>query len=289
MMTNFQRPSVDSIIIEPQSLAAVSRGWQLGDGHFTTIHAYTGCLRHWDYHEARLKDACTRLQMAMPDWAQVKAQALAVIDADADQVLRITLVRGIGGRGYSLQGCGDTQVLFNTAVFPAHYYQWREQGIAIGVCQGRLGSSPLLAGLKTVNRLEQVLLKAELDAQGWHEGLVLDAQHQVVEAVTANVFWREDDAIFTPDLSQLGVWGTMRAWTGEVLGERLRYCSPSLARILAADEVWLSNALLGIVPVTAIQWQQGAAPSAPTAMTTPFKAAASIITRELQQAYEKSI
>lgn len=279
-----------SIITDTTLFSTVSRGWQLGDGHFTTVHAAYGRLRNWAYHEARLSAACSRLQMPMPDWSLVKAHALSCVDEQVDQVLRITLVRGSGGRGYSIQGCTETLVLLNTGVFPEQYYQWRAQGISIGVCQGRLGFSPLLAGLKTLNRLEQVLLKAELDAQHWPEALVLDNQERVVEAVTANVFWREGEAIYTPDLTELGVWGSMRAWSTDYLGARLTHTQALLPRLLAADEVWLTNALMGIVPVTAITHSNfnTADFNAIDFQTTNLKIAELKISRELQQAYEKT-
>ncbi|MGO4999829.1 aminodeoxychorismate lyase [Oceanisphaera sp. W20_SRM_FM3] len=285
---------MDTIITDTRLFSAVSRGWQLGDGHFTTMHAKHGHLLHWAYHEARLSAACMRLQMPMPDWTKVKDHAQALVGSQTDQVLRITLVRGAGGRGYSMQGCAEPQVLLNTAPFPMQYYQWREQGIEIGVCQGRLGNSPLLAGLKTVNRLEQVLLKAELDAEGWPEALVLNAENHIVEAVTANVFWREGEQIYTPDLCQLGVWGTMRAWCTDYLGDRLTITQTPLARLLVADEVWLTNALLGVVPITRILERHAGSNVKTTNVkttnvkTTNLNVAEFKITRELQQAYEKT-
>ncbi|MGO1792289.1 MAG: aminodeoxychorismate lyase [Oceanisphaera sp.] len=255
-------------------VAALSRAWQLGDGHFSTLHAYQGQLINWPYHVARLKQACQRLQMVMPNESTLYALANAAIQPESDQVLRITLVRGVGGRGYSMTGCGAPALVLNCVPFPEHYYQWRQQGIALGVCQGRLGSSPLLAGLKTVNRLEQVLLKAELDVQQWPEALVLDSAGNVIEGVTANVFWREGERIFTPSLSSAGVCGTLRAWCQHYLGARLTVTHAPLARLLAADEVWLTNALMGIVPVIAIGAQH--IPGTP------------IITQELQQVYENT-
>ncbi|MBO1518799.1 aminodeoxychorismate lyase [Oceanisphaera pacifica] len=257
---------------DAESLASVSRGWQLGDAHFSTLHACQGRLINWSYHVARLQQACQRLHMSMPNADKLRALAEAMIDAQSDRVLRITLVRGIGGRGYSIAGCGAPALVLNCAPFPAHYYQWRQQGVSLGICQGRLGNSPLLAGLKTVNRLEQVLLKAELDAQQWPEALVLDATDNVIEAVTANVFWREGERIFTPDLTNAGVCGTLRAWCQHYLGSRLTVTHSPLKRLLAADEVWLTNALMGIVPVTAIGAQK--------------ISSSTIITQELQQAYE---
>ncbi|GAA3703918.1 aminodeoxychorismate lyase [Oceanisphaera sediminis] len=264
---------MQTILTDTDPLSALSRAWQLGDGHFSTLHAQAGQLRHWHYHQARLMAACHRLQMPMPDWNALYAAAQAALNDD-DEVLRITLVRGPGARGYGIAGCGDTTVVLNRSPFPAHYYQWRQQGIAIGVCAGRLGQSPLLAGLKTVNRLEQVMLKAELEANGWPEAVVLDAEGRVMEAVTANLFWREGERVYTPDLSMGGVCGTLRAWCVDQLGERLTVTHAGLPRLLAADEVWLTNALMGVVPVTAI----GERVFNPDFM----------MTRELQQAYEQT-
>ncbi|MFP2769453.1 aminodeoxychorismate lyase [Oceanisphaera sp. KMM 10153] len=263
----------DSIIADTDPLLALSRAWQLGDAHFSTLHARAGRLFHWHYHQARLMAACTRLQMPMPDWNALYAAALAATN-DGDQVLRITLVRGPGARGYGIAGCGETIVMLNRSPFPAHYYRWRQQGIGIGVCAGRLGQSPLLAGLKTVNRLEQVMLKAELEAKGWPEAVVLDAGGRVMEAVTANLFWREGERMYTPDLSMGGVCGTLRAWCLDHLGERLTLADASLSRLLTADEVWLTNALMGVVPVTAIGERH---------FSSDF-----IMVKELQQAYEET-
>ncbi|MBL1377253.1 aminodeoxychorismate lyase [Zobellella iuensis] len=264
---------MQNIITSGEPLAALARGWQLGDGHFSTLHAQAGRLRHWRYHQARLRDACRRLRMPEPDWPRLQQDALAVLDG-SDQVLRISLLRGPGARGYGIDGCGEPTLVLNTAPFPVHYYDWRERGLAIGLCHGRLGSSPLLAGLKTVNRLEQVLLKAELEQRGLAEGLVLDGAEVVREAVTANLFWREGSRIYTPDLSHGGVCGTVRAWSQDYLGGRLAMVSDGLPRLLAADEIWLTNALMGVVPVTLVEEQ--------------WKSSSFSTARELQRAYEQT-
>ncbi|WP_165661816.1 aminodeoxychorismate lyase [Oceanimonas sp. MB9] len=230
---------------------ALARGWQLGDGHFTTMHARRGRVRLWSLHKARLVEACRRLHMAEPDWAAIDAE-LAALPDEGDRVVRLTLLRGPGGRGYGIAGCGATTVALNVSPFPAHYVTWREQGIALGLCEGRLGSSPLLAGLKTVNRLEQVLLKAELDAQGLAEGVVLNEAGRVMEAVTANLFWRRGDDIYTPELAIGGVHGTLRRWVMTELGERVQQTSAPLAALQQADEVWLTNALMGLVPARSV-------------------------------------
>ncbi|GAA3529559.1 aminodeoxychorismate lyase [Zobellella aerophila] len=246
---------MEPIIIDTDSGAALRRGWQLGDGHFTTIHAQAGRLRLWSYHQARLAEACTRLQMAAPDWVRLHDMALELIAGGGEQAVRISLLRGPGARGYGIAGCGDTTAVFNCSPFPAHYHDWRQTGIGLGVCRGRLGSSPLLAGLKTINRLEQVLLKAELEQAGLDEGLVLNEVDELVEAVTANLFWRRGGLVFTPDLSRSGVTGTVRRWVIDTLAERGQRVQPiraGLSALLQADEIWLTNALMGVVPVASL-------------------------------------
>ncbi|WP_458734914.1 aminodeoxychorismate lyase [Zobellella taiwanensis] len=251
---------------------ALNRGWQLGDGHFTTLHARRGRLRLWPYHQARLAEACRRLLMAPPDWDALYRQATAAAE-DRETVVRVTLLRGPGARGYGIAGCADPTLVINTAPFPQAYLDWRDTGVEIGVCAGRLGHSPLLAGLKTVNRLEQVLLKAELERAGLAEGVVLDQDGHVLEAVTANLFWRRGEHIYTPVLDRGGVRGTLRGWLLDRLGHRVRQVRAPLQELLAADEAWLCNALMGIVPVAAI-----AGHSLPSSFSTA---------RGLQQQYEQ--
>lgn len=246
---------MERIIADTDSDTALRRGWQLGDGHFTTIHGQAGRLRLWSYHQSRLADACERLQMIAPDWAELHNTARELITDGNEQVVRISLLRGPGARGYGIAGCGNTTVVFNRSPFPAHYHDWRQTGIRLGLCRGRLGSSLLLAGLKTLNRLEQVLLKAELEQAGLDEGLVLNAAGELIEAVTANLFWRQGRQIFTPDLSLSGVAGTMRAWVIDTLAERgqsVQTVRAGLTELLQADEIWLTNALMGIMPVASL-------------------------------------
>ena len=164
-------------------------------------------------------------------------------------------------------------MVLNLSPFPAHYLEWRRQGIDLGLCEGRLGSSTLLAGLKTVNRLEQVLLKAELESRQLAEGVVLNEAGRVMEAVTANLFWRKGEAVFTPELADGGVHGTLRAWVMTELEGRVQQVSAPLEALQGADEAWITNALMGLVPVSSVA---GRALSGEHSMT-----------RALQQRYEQ--
>lgn len=114
----------------------------------------------------------------------------------------------------------------------------------------------LLAGVKSLNRLEQVLLRDELDQRQLAEGLVCDHDGWLVEAVTANLFWRRDSVLYTPLLDRAGVEGVMRRWVlaqAEQLGLQCCPVRVGLAALEAADELFLTNALMEIVPVTGVE------------------------------------
>lgn len=260
------------------SLSILDRGLTLGDGFFSTMHVCQGRVRLLSYHLARIQYSLERLGF-LPVAREDLQSAMQAKAADlVDGVLKIIITRGQGGRGYSPAGCVSPTVIFSVHPYPAHYHQWQQQGIELGLLSHRIGSSPLLAGLKTLGRLEQVLLKAELESTGLAEGVVCDEQGNMVEAVTANLFWRRGCQVFTPSLSRAGVAGVMRAWCLE----RLQHWQQPVADVVAtpvclagADEIWLTNALMGVVPVRCFAAQQLVTPGA--------------ICRRLQQSYRDEV
>jgi aminodeoxychorismate lyase len=170
--------------------------------------------------------------------------------------VKLSLPVARGGGVIAHKGVIRRPLLFPSHSYPIHYHDWQLSGIQVEVAEQRLGCQPILAGLKTLNRLEQVLLKNELDERGIPEAIVLDWQDHVVEAVTANLFWRKGEQIFTPDLKLAGVCGVMRAFVIQQLNSwqyEVTSVSTGLPVLLDADEVWITNALMGVVPVTGIK------------------------------------
>lgn len=231
------------------------RGLMLGDGFFTTIQVREGHLQLWPEHWSRIEECCQRLRLPLPHEEGLLTRLHGMASDQSRACIKLVLTRGSGGRGYSPLGCDQPNEMVGVFPFPLHYLTWRQQGVALGICKQRLGSSPMLAGLKTLNRLEQVLLKAELDESGLDEAVVLNTAGQVIEAVTANLFWRRDCVLYTPDLSLMGVRGVMRAWVLKQVA-RLGYdhavVQAPLSSLLQADEVFMTNALMEVVPVTGI-------------------------------------
>ena len=124
------------------------------------------------------------------------------------------------------------------------------------VCRQRIGDAPMLAGLKTLNRLEQVLLKSELVSRNAVEGIVLNSRGFLTEGVSANLFWRRGKTVFTPDLARGGVDGIMRRQVMAMLKQmsiELRVVEAPLESLWQAEEVWLTNTLMGVVPVNGIE------------------------------------
>lgn len=135
--------------------------------------------------------------------------------------------------------------------FPPHYLQWKEQGITLGLLKQRVGLSPL-AGLKHLNRLEQVLLKSEVETLGVDDGIACDMNGHLVETSASNLFWRKDRTLFTPVLDNAGVAGTMRARvieTAKLLGYKVIECREQASVIDGSDEIFITNAVMGLVPV----------------------------------------
>ncbi|WP_105902372.1 aminodeoxychorismate lyase [Vibrio gangliei] len=241
---------------KPQEHTQVTdRSFQYGDGCFTTVLVKNGLPMYWEAHRNRLQTTCQRLAIELPDWQQIEQWVTQAIDQHSPlstlSGIKIHISRGHGGRGYSCQGLVGSQVTVSSFDYPNHYNDWQQYGIEVGVSQVKLGINPLLAGLKHNNRLEQILVKQDIEHQQNQDAIVLDCQNTVVEMCAANLFWVINGQIYTPDLTLNGVEGVMRA---QVLGmQSVVVGHYKLKDVLQADEVFMTNALHAIVPIKKIQ------------------------------------
>ena len=196
---------------EIAQIALTDRAFHYGDGCFSTARLRMGCMELQDLHMARLQHANERLRLNA-DLAQIQRtlQHIAEMDELASGTLKIVLSRGEGQRGYSLPDHpADVWVFYTPNPVQHMHYDVLD---SCGVLEQRIGiSMPNLTGLKSLNRLEQVMLKAEADSKGWLEALAADVQGQIVEGVSSNCFIRINDAWITPELRYNGVHGVMRA------------------------------------------------------------------------------
>jgi len=237
------------------SVSLSDRSFQYGDGCFTTMLTRGGRIQHWSRHVERMNACLDLLSIPRPDWNQVEHWLQQAIRPDTKAGLKLHISRGEGGRGYSPTQVASPNVTISDFIYPPHYEQWVSGGLELGICRTRLGHNPLLAGHKHNNRLEQVLAKAELDDGGNADGVVLDIRDHVVETTMANLFWVKDATLFTPDLRNAGVNGVMRRIVLEqakTLSLETSIGDFKLEELLSADEVFVSNSVLGVAPITLI-------------------------------------
>lgn len=235
-----------------ESISANSRGLHYGDGHFTTMAVQHGQCLLWSAHLARLKYACQRLYICEPDWQAVEQLCTEVARQLIKGVLKLTVVRSCGGRGYSPTGCNGSDWLLSASAWPERISGWQSDGINVGLCQQTLGQNPLLAGIKHLNRLEQVLLRREVDMAGWDEGIACDLDGYVIEACSGNLLWYRAGHWFTPELTHSGVRGVMLQHIENILamqGTPLITTRSKPAQLLEAEAIALANSLWGVVPV----------------------------------------
>lgn len=244
-----------------QTVALTDRSFQYGDGCFTTMLTLDGEIQYYNDHQQRVDACLVALRIAPLDWEQVSLwldKALCFVPEKGLGGVKLHVSRGSGGRGYSPSGAFSSVVTISTFAYPEHYGQWQQSGVELGVCQQKLGLSPLLAGHKHNNRLEQILMKAELDELGLMDGIALDINGQVVETTMANLFWRKGSELFTPELNANGVAGVMRKQVLLELGKQTEVVVGrfDLEHLLSGEEVFMTNSILGVAPVTKIKETQ---------------------------------
>lgn len=231
---------------------AADRGLQYGDGVFETIAVIAGRPRHWQRHLQRLRLGCERLGIDMPDEAVLQDEVEQLCQGQTRAVLKLILTRGAGGRGYRPPHEQHGTRILSLHPWPDYPPQAASEGVAVRICATRLGCSPSLAGIKHLNRLEQVLARAEWDDPGIAEGLMLDTNGHVIEATMSNLFLVEQGRLISPDLSACGVAGIMRGMIidyAEELGLGCEQRALELDAVFAADERFLCNSLIGIWPI----------------------------------------
>ena len=228
-------------------LSPLDRGLAYGDGLFETIRFIAGHAPLWPRHMQRLRESCVRLQLPMLDESLLAREAAEVLRGMDDAVVRITLTRGLGERGYAMPAAPQPTRIVAAFAAPAWVPETYRDGVRLRLCQLRLAEQPRLAGIKHLNRLEQVLARAEWDDPAIADGVLLDGAGRVIGTTMANLFAVIGGVLVTPALERCGVAGVARA---EVLGLReVQVRELALGELLHASELFLSSSVRGILPV----------------------------------------
>lgn len=230
-----------------ESIVLADRGLLYGDGVFRTLRVQAGQPLWWADHYAKLAEDCARLSIPCPSATLFEADIAPLLQADG--VLRLTVTRGVGTRGYA-----PPEPVFVTRIvqsMPLPQDVNVECLARVHLCRLRVAQQPALAGIKHLNRLENCLARAEWSDPAIGEGLLLDAEGRMISGVSSNLFILRGDVLLTPRLDRCGVAGVARA--------RLMACAPRLGlRVMVADltpvDLDQTDALLFCNSVRGLRW-----------------------------------
>ena len=233
----------------------LDRGLHYGDGVFRTLKVAGGKVRWWDEQFRKLAEDCAALAIPCPDKAVLEAEVLRLAGEPDVGVIKIIITRGVGQRGYAIPA--DAAPRRIVMGFPGTSQENRD--VRVRWCELRLSSQPRLAGIKHLNRLENVLARSEWNAPDIAEGLLLDESGHVICGTMSNLFIAEQESLVTPALTHCGVAGVARSriiQSAERHGQPVRFEPISRERLLAADGAFLCNSLIGVWRVAGLENRQ---------------------------------
>jgi 4-amino-4-deoxychorismate lyase len=238
---------------DAQEVSPFDRGLHFGDGLFETIACRRGRPRFLTLHLERLRLGCERLGIETGGLPDIQTEVRALASEVDSAIIKVILTRGTAlERGYQASGREKaTRITFRYA-WPKETATESQVGIRVRTAQLRLGENPALAGLKSCNRLEQVLARREWTDPGIAESLLFSSSGRLVSGTMSNVFVVEGSVLRTPRLDLCGVAGVMRR---VVLREAARAGIPAQEEVLGVDdlrqaeELFLTNARMGVWPV----------------------------------------
>jgi 4-amino-4-deoxychorismate lyase len=245
--------------IAAEYVSATDRGLHYGDGLFETI-ACTGAHPVFiEQHLERMQQGAQRLDIPFPD-RQLLLQDINVLLANrssANSVIKLILTRGQGQRGYRYDRQQIPTRLCMLSDLPDHVAHWQLLGLKACFCKTRASINPQLAGIKSLNRLENVLASNEL-GNDYDEGFLADSDGNVIEGTMTNLFAVQDGVLVTPDLSRSGIHGVMREHILDIarnadIKVETRPLTPH--ELMQAEEIFVSNSVIGLCVVKQLEQQ----------------------------------
>ena len=237
-------------------VSARDRGLAYGDGVFRTIAARDGRPLHWQRHYQKLAQDCAVLRLSVPEASILESEVRVACGDKSRCAVKIVVTRGVGARGYAYardRAVTRLVIADDAPTYPAAHAQ---TGVAVRLCALRLAHQPVLAGVKHLNRLENVMARAEWEGPDVAEGLLCDADGSVIGGTMSNVFIVSGESLRTPGLDQCGVAGVTRDRVIEAaarLGIECRVAPIPWSELLGAGEIFLVNSLAGLWPVRRLE------------------------------------
>jgi len=246
--------------VRGETWALDDRAAQYGDGVFRTLILRAGQPRWWPDHFAKLGTDCAALGLPAPNEADWLADLTTLARQYPDATVKLIVSRGGGPRGYAPPvplHCTRVAIAYPVT---ADSSGLDEAGITTRFCDLRLAWQPRLAGVKHLNRLENVLARLEWDDPAIAEGILRDASERVISGVSANLFILRGKQLLTPRLDRCGIAGVARARllrAAARVGLSAAETELDGAAVLGADALMFCNSVTGLRWVSQLRTETG--------------------------------
>jgi len=241
---------------ETDVISALDRGLAYGDGVFRTLAIQSGAPLQWRRQYAKLAADCAIVGIAPPAEPLLRDEVTRIAQAEQHCALKVIVTRGPGERGYRYDERTAAVRIVLSSPYPKYPRSYYDRGVRVRRCRLRLASQPALAGIKHLNRLENVLARAEWTDSETAEGLLLDNGDFVIGGTMSNLFIARSGTLITPDLGRCGVAGVTRDRVidaASVHGVACTIGKITWSEVLGADEAFLVNSLAGVWPVSELE------------------------------------
>jgi len=277
-----------------QQLEVADRGLNYGDGVFETIQIRNGVALLWQQHLTRMRHGAARLKIPFDDTTAalfLSDFSALVKQLNGTGVLKLILTRGNAERGYKIVDNPVTRI--TTLSSMPDMAELQREGVSVLLCQTQLARQPLLAGIKHLNRLEQVMARSEWNHNGITEGIVCDTDGFVIEGCMSNLFWIKGSTLFTPTLSHSGVIGVIRNLLLYLCAkEQLLNISEGFYNtqdLLNADEIFVTNSVFDVLAVKEVHLNQSSVNNGLSGQVFELGAKTKVLNSLLQQYYLKEM
>lgn len=244
----------------PETLSIADRGVSYGHGVFETLRVCNGQLPLLEWHLGRLEQGCRMLKIPFSEkQVLLELRRLLAKARGESAVIKLIVTAGCADRGYQVQHTLNPAIVGQVYEYGGVDRKKLEEGVSLYLCNYQLPLNPCLAGIKHLNRLDQVLAAFELEGQNCEEALLRDTRGNIVEALSRNIFMKRGNRWVTPNLELCGVAGVMRRYLLEEIFPRCEIPvsveDVGLDQLQDCGEMFVCNAVSGIWPVTSISGQ----------------------------------
>ncbi len=235
-------------VLEKNAVVSISqRACRFGDGIFETCKIIDGIIYNYEAHEARINKGLKALKISIAI-KNLKSDSYHLIKKNhiKNGILRISISRGIGSRGYLPAAKIEPLIIIETS----EERKIEDKKIVIGISKIKAPKrSRALQYCKTMQGLNYVLAKIDAQKSGHFDDVMLSESGHISECSSANIFWVKNGKVFTPSAKCDMLFGTMRGKILQKFPIEVNLVEARLSRLCNADEIFLTNASFLVLAV----------------------------------------